>query len=114
MSPFISSPVVDSKRVNIFNPGVYINLLYVGIQCGQVVAHTTFQYMHVHNKKKWDYRHIKKRNGTFTIYHTAYLSCIRGKILTLLDSVSSYNNDRASNVIVFEINVIFISNNLCS
>ena len=29
----------------------YMNMEPVGIQCGQVVAHTSFQYMHVHNKK---------------------------------------------------------------
>ena len=38
-------------NVLIFSPDVYIYLLYVCIQSGQVVAHTTFLYMHVHNKK---------------------------------------------------------------
>ena len=38
---------------------------------------------------------IEKRSSTFTIYHTEYLYCIRRTILTLLDSISNYNNDRA-------------------
>ena len=50
---FISLLDVDlyTQTYKYFHRNVYIYLLYVGIQSGQVVAYTTFQYMHVHNKK---------------------------------------------------------------
>ena len=41
------------KRINIFTGCIYLPAICtnVAMQSGQVVADTTFQYMHVHNKK---------------------------------------------------------------
>ena len=49
---FISLPDIDlhTQTYKYFHR-MYIFTCYVGIQSGQVVAHTTFLNMHVHNKK---------------------------------------------------------------